>query len=83
MKCHQDGCCYPLGSRLIDTGKGFKPLYTIQMNSGPSAETRFFGVVYKKSQSDRGLLINFCPFCGGRPGYFRIDTASFNAGVKP
>jgi hypothetical protein len=26
------------------------------------------GVAYKMNAKDNGLMINFCPFCGKRPG---------------
>lgn len=26
------------------------------------------------SAKDKGLLLNWCPFCGGQPGYFKRDA---------
>ena len=30
---------------------------------------RFAGVTYHLSAKDRGLLLNVCPWCKGKPGY--------------
>ena len=65
--CNKDGCCTHLAERLGDGGKGFKALHTVKRDSNV---TRFLGVAYKTSAKDNGLLLNWCPFCGGQPGYF-------------
>jgi len=73
--CDTDGCCDHLGKRLVDGGKGFKALHTLKMGD-PSSVTRFLGVAYKTSAKDRGLLLNVCPWCGGKPGYFERDKTA-------
>lgn len=69
IKCSETNVCNLLSDRLVDSGKGFKALHTVNTNE-PTYEERFLGVAYKTSQKDNGLLLNFCPFCGGKPGYF-------------
>ena len=73
--CGIDGCCDHLENRLVDGGKGFKALYTLKMGD-PSPLTRFLGVVYKTGAKDRGLLLNVCPWCGGKPGYYERDETA-------
>jgi hypothetical protein len=69
-KCDDIGMCQFLEERLVDRGqKGFVPLHTLSIDdSAPKAEMQWRGVAYHKSSKDRGLLLNYCPFCGGRPG---------------
>lgn len=78
--CGIDGCCDHLEKRLVDGGKGFKALHTLKMGD-QSSVTRFLGVAYKTSAKDRGLLLNVCPWCGGKPGYFERDKTA-NAEVN-
>jgi len=78
--CNKDGCCTHLAERLGDGGKGFKALHTVKRDSNVA---RFLGVVYKTSAKDNGLLLNWCPFCGGQPGYFeRTEGMPANAKVS-
>lgn len=72
-KCDKDGVCEHLSKRLGDGGKGFKALHTLKMGD-PTATQRFLGVAYKTNAKDNGLLLNWCPWCGGRPGYFERDA---------
>ena len=46
-------------------GAGLHTVVTINVNTGVNT---FRGVAYKVAAKDNGLLINFCPFCGKRPG---------------
>jgi len=70
--CDEHNVCDHLSKRLVDGGKGFKALHTVKRDSN---ETRFLGVAYKTSAKDKGLLLNWCPWCGGKPGYFECDKA--------
>lgn len=69
-KCNANGCCNHLAERLGDGGKGFHAFHTVKRDSN---EARFLGVAYKTSAKDKGLLLNWCPFCGGKPGHFERD----------
>lgn len=68
-RCNESECCKPLAERLGD-GKGFNALFTF---NDDEKKQRFLGVAYKRSAKDRGLLLNWCPFCGGTPGYFKRE----------
>lgn len=79
--CDTDGCCDHLEKRLVDGGKGFKAMHTLKMGD-PSSVTRFLGVAYKTNTKDRGLLLNVCPWCGGKPGYFERDKTANDLGNR-
>ena len=71
-KCDEKSLCTFLSDRIDGRGlgtrsKGFHILTTLNLKS---KKERFFGVTYKSSGKDKGLMINWCPFCGGKPGYF-------------
>jgi hypothetical protein len=57
--------CTSLDSKLPELAnahnKGFTQVTTFHMKTGVY---RNIGVAYKKSGSDRGSMINFCPWCG-------------------
>lgn len=54
--------CPPLGRRLGDGHvKGFNALQIIDMRTGEDLTPV---LVYKLSPWDKGLVLNFCPFCG-------------------
>lgn len=62
-KCqNQSYCVYlldRLGSPFI---KGFSATQVINLKT---SKTRSIGIKYKTSAKDRGLMLNFCPWCGG------------------
>ena len=64
-KCDKDGMCKFLMERLVSNGKGFNPVMIMNMTNNT---TYFKGVCYKTSAKDGGLMLNYCPFCGGTPG---------------
>lgn len=69
-KCGADSVCSSLASRLNDPytrQKGFRSQHTVNLKTD---EERFLGVSYHTSAGDKGLMLNYCPFCGGQPGYF-------------
>lgn len=69
--CGPDNICPALESRIeganFETSKGFCTVHVINFNTG---NTQFFGVAYKERKSDKGVMINYCPFCGQKPGIF-------------
>jgi len=69
-KCNKDGCCKFLAERLTDTGKGFHSIDTIILTEEPPT-MHFRGIAYKTGAKDKGLMLNWCPFCGGQPGDFK------------
>ena len=64
IKCSPEGFCDALWDRLDDDNsrrKGMSALVLMNMKTG---EDRTAGVVWRKDSKDRGLLLNFCPWCG-------------------
>lgn len=62
MKCTKDGYCETLENRMGEEHqKGLTTLSTINFKTGHIE--RVFAV-YKMTARDRGLVLNFCPWCG-------------------
>lgn len=80
-KCSKDGLCDELINSIDETGtgKGIKVLRGItheQMFSSQFhlADARIFAVFYKTSAKDKGILFNFCPFCGEKFDWLRRQS---------
>lgn len=71
-ECNEEtGFCSPLADRLegvAHKGKGFTQLAVL---SGDALKLKIVGVCYKTGGSDKGLMLNFCPFCGSKIDWFR------------
>lgn len=66
--CSEEKLCKHMESRVGDRGaKGLSVASTLNLETG---KVRMLGVVYKTSAKDSGVLLNVCPWCEGRPGYF-------------
>jgi hypothetical protein len=75
-KCNVSRLCSHLESRLSDRGvrKGFVSVTT---TNSKTADVTWRGVVFVMDKTDRGMVLNFCPFCGGKPGtWAHIDSAN-------
>lgn len=70
--CSVDNICPALDSRIeganFETSKGFCTIHLVNTTTGT---TRFFGVAYKERKADKGVMLNYCPFCGQHPGEFK------------
>lgn len=78
FKCDENRCCEFLASRLEEFHRrGFVAIYVCRVGS---AKTNFRGVAYKQTARDRGIMVNFCPFCGGHPGTFKPDIPEQGGG---
>jgi len=67
IQCDVDGMCQWFEKRTgpyNDRAKGFQVIKAIDND----LKTVFRGVLYRMGRGDKGLAINYCPFCGGRPG---------------
>jgi hypothetical protein len=60
--CNEHNICENLKSRLVDRGRGFYP---------KEASVELLGVAYKETKKDKGLMVNYCPWCGRTPGTFK------------
>jgi hypothetical protein len=70
LNCTADSMCKTMASRLNDPytrAKGLRAQYTVNLKPN---EERLLGVSYHTSAADKGLMLNTCPWCGGKPGYF-------------
>lgn len=77
-KCGERELCDYL-SGCIDGGhkkKGFGLLECLEPESlkERTGRTYIYGVAYRTNSRDKGLVINYCPFCGGKPG--RVHAAA-------
>ncbi len=73
--CGEEAVCTHLAARVTDHGKGF-----VAIRTAGKAGIRLLGVAYKADTKDKGLLLNWCPFCGGKPGYFDRECDMPEAG---
>lgn len=64
-KCNDKQWCKWLDERLNDGyhGKGFCAVDVVHHETGTVSS---YGVRYRTSSKDKGLMLNFCPFCGER-----------------
>ena len=69
--CEGDKICNHLEDRIggatFEVAKGLASLFVISKSTG---KTSLFAVVYKTGRKDKGLALNYCPWCGGRPGTY-------------
>ena len=76
QRCDTDHMCTMLASRVggtvLEIRKGLGTVITVSRDTG--AET-WQGVAYKTGErGETGLMLNYCPWCGGKPGAFgRLD----------
>jgi hypothetical protein len=62
--CTRRAFCTRLDERLnpeANHGKGLTMLYLTNLKTGKGIR---LGVMHKLSESDRGLVLSFCPWCG-------------------
>ena len=67
-KCTTEILCTWLRDRCEEpnhAGKGFVITYVIQRQNRTNV---LYGVRYKQDRADSGVMLNYCPFCGGSPG---------------
>lgn len=67
--CTRESWCSALAERIRYSGeriiRGFYAIQTVDLTSdGPTLEPKTIGIAYRESAKDRGLMLNFCPFCG-------------------
>jgi hypothetical protein len=64
--CTEKTWCSTLSERFShDRRAGFHVLEVVDVEKlGATMETRVVGVYYKESAKDKGMMLNFCPFCG-------------------
>jgi len=63
-KCKIGEYCEMLKSKLENTNETIKGIVPITVVNLKTFEDRHVGLCYRKSTTDKGLILNFCPFCG-------------------
>lgn len=64
-KCSRKAFCTSLVNKLEPANAiGRKGLTVIIATNFTTQKDRTLGVAYKKSATDRGTMLNFCPCCG-------------------
>lgn len=75
MKCSKEnGFCKTLEERLemaCHHGKGLIPVSVIRGLDTPKHEIECIGVKYATSSKDKGVMLNFCPFCGEKIAWYK------------
>lgn len=70
--CGANTICKALESLVeganFETSKGFCTVHVVNIATN---KTRLFGVGYKTRKTDKGVMLNYCPFCGQHPGEFQ------------
>jgi hypothetical protein len=79
FKCGNRKLCEALLGRVKVPGSGGYGLfakYVILENDllEPQVITHLVGVSYKTGVKDKGVMLNFCPFCGEKIDWFREET---------
>jgi hypothetical protein len=74
------GLCSSMEQRVKfpgEKGYGFFTLMVIDHSDPGKKQWRekLKGVMYKSDPKDRGLMMNFCPFCGAKIDWFREGKA--------
>jgi hypothetical protein len=56
-----------------EKGYGFFALMIIKRSDleKKQVQEKLKGIMYKSKAKDRGLMMNFCPFCGSKIDWFR------------
>lgn len=63
-KCGNERPCKTLSDRLEvsgHSGKGFQAVEVVNFRTG---QTQIIGIQYKTHYKDRGIMLNYCPWCG-------------------
>jgi hypothetical protein len=63
-KCRGIKTCETLTETFTQPNrKGINLVRSFNFKTG---RIRFIGVAFKKTERDKGMFMNFCPFCGGK-----------------
>ena len=63
-KCSKKAFCSSLVKRLQEPNARKKGLVPIQVMNMKTTEMSIIGVAYKMDARDKGVMINYCPWCG-------------------
>ena len=69
-KCSEKQWCSTMSERISDKRHGFENVNLLNLKTGIM---RNIGLRYRLSGKDRGLMLNFCPWCGADIRYFKSE----------
>lgn len=64
VRCDRGEFCETMTRALNETGETGGGLYQVEVVNKNTLAWRLLGVRYKTHTRDRGVMLNFCPFCG-------------------
>ena len=73
-KCQVGKYCNSLRDRIQESNSRQKGIVPINIITLTSHEITHVGLCYKQSSKDKGLMLNYCPFCGQKI----IDTKKWS-----
>jgi hypothetical protein len=83
-KCGKTRWCSALDESLEPEenarAKGLATFVTTNFGTSPRKRT-LYGITFKKAASDRGMILNYCPWCGVKfasivPALAKVEAAS-------
>ncbi|MDR2095174.1 MAG: hypothetical protein LBP76_06610 [Treponema sp.] len=73
-KCGNGVFCNTLDKRIKYPGSGGYGLFSfLVLRYDEGMMERCIGVIYKETAKDRGIALNYCPFCGEKIDWFREE----------
>lgn len=65
--CTKKSDCEAMANRITEGGAGFEHVTLFNIST---SKARYIGIRYRKNRKDRGIMLNFCPWCGGNLQFF-------------
>jgi len=63
-KCTKEESCFGVQEIVqIATGR-YKGLQHVHLTNMKTGVSRYAGIIYRKHATDKGTMLNFCPWCG-------------------
>lgn len=82
MSCSREAFCKALDDRIEGTNEKRKGFQSVEVVNLAEVKTETIGVAYRLSAKDKGLMLNFCPFCGEKI-LWRKDPVAQRQGGQP
>jgi hypothetical protein len=70
--CSQEkGFCSTMAAKIKFPGEGGYGFFAVMVMNSKELTQTLAGAMYKTSAKDRGVMMNFCPYCGTKIDWFR------------
>jgi hypothetical protein len=73
VKCSKKQWCAAMAERITDERRGFNTVNVVNLQTGT---LRLIGIRYCLSAKDRGVMLNFCPWCGTDISFFEEEKTT-------